>query len=439
MSLPPETTPVLDNKKNIKWLQRLKEESWEAELLVSAIAIFGTFQLFGLIEWVTNKYIDLLPIEQYFYGYMIVFLGLLAISILVSMFVIHFILRAYWIGLVGLNSVFPDYSVEDSVYSKIYTEKILSILPKQENTIHKVDELCSVIFSSAFTILLIYSYMSLFLSIYMLIYNLLLDYVPSYILLIPLFIISGLLVLQMIFSVIGNLKKYKANVWVQTWMFKLVKLTSMVTYGPLYRNLLQVTMVFGSNFKKKKSLVYLVLLFFASGMLLSLIKIQDTNIPHLIFPKDHDVNLMYLSYYGDQNPDESFLLTPQIQSDIIEGETVKLFIPVFHHERNYQKDTCGEFIEDESLSNEKNRLNSRKYFLDCYEKYHKVALNGAPLVIDFLKKDHAVSEQFGIVGFIDKELLQKGENTLVVTKTLGDVKEFTWTIPFYYQPNTQLK
>lgn len=66
------------------------------------------------------------------------------------MFVIHF-LRAYWIGLVGLNSVFPDYSIEDSVYSKIYTEKILSILPKLEDSIKKVDELCSVIFSAAFT------------------------------------------------------------------------------------------------------------------------------------------------------------------------------------------------------------------------------------------------------------------------------------------------
>ncbi|TDT38673.1 hypothetical protein CLV90_3645 [Maribacter spongiicola] len=439
MSLPPETTPIVENKKNIKWLQRLKEESWEAELLVSAIAIFGTFQLFGFIEWVTNKLIDLLPIEQHIYGYIITIIGLLAISVLVSMFVIHFILRAYWIGLVGLNSVFPDYSVEDSAYSKIYTEMFLAILPKQEVTIKKVDELCSVIFSVAFTILLIYSYMSLFLCIYMLIYNLLLDYVPSFILLLPLLLILGLIIVQTIFGIVGNLKKFKNNVGVQTWMFKVVRLASMVTYGPLYRNLLQVTMVFGSNFKKKKSLVYLVLLFFASGMFLTFVKVTDTNIFHLIFPKEHDVSLMYLSYYGDQNHDKSFLLTPQIQSDIIENSAVKLFVPVFHHERNYQNNTCGEFNDDESLSNEENRLNSRKYFLDCYQKYHKVALNGAPISIDFLKKDHAISEQFGIVGFIDKEFLQNGENTLVVTKTLGDVKEFTWTIPFYYQPNTGSK
>ncbi|WP_437371917.1 hypothetical protein [Maribacter litoralis] len=436
MSLPSESTPVAETKKNITWLQRLKEESWEAELLVSAIAIFGTFQLFGFIEWVTNKLIDLLPIEQHAFGYIITIIGLLAISVLVSMFVIHFILRAYWIGLVGLNSVFPDYSVEDSAYSKVYTEMFLAILPKQEETIQKVDELCSVIFSVAFTILLIYSYMSLFLSVYMLIYNLLLDYVPSYILLIPLFLILGLIVIQTIFGIVGNLKKFKSNVGIQTWMFKTVRLASMVTYGPLYRNLLQVTMVFGTNFKKKKSLVYLVLMFFVSGMFLTFVKVTDTNIFHLIFPKDHDVEFMYLSYYSDQNSDESFLLTPQIQSDIIEGETVRLFIPVFHHERNYQGTTCGEYQNDDSLSNKENRTKSRRFYLDCYEKYHKVALNGAPLNIDFLKKDHAVSEQFGIIGFIDKELFKKGNNTLVVTKKLGDVKEFSWSIPFNYQPNT---
>ncbi|MCH3883360.1 hypothetical protein [Tenacibaculum aquimarinum] len=167
------------------WLQRLKDESWEAELLVSAIAIFGTFKLFGFINWGTNFFIDVLDPNQYLIGYFIVAIGLLAISILASMFLIHFFLRAYWIGLVGLNSVFPDYSIEDSAYSKIYTEKILGILPKLKDSIQKVDELCSVIFSVAFTLLLIYAYMSIFVSAYLLVYNLLSAYIPFYILLIP--------------------------------------------------------------------------------------------------------------------------------------------------------------------------------------------------------------------------------------------------------------
>ena len=436
MSEPIQTIEILEKKKALKWLQRLKDESWEAELLVSAIAIFGTFQLFGVVDWVTNKYIDLLPLEQYIYGYFIVFMGLLAVSILVSMFVIHFFLRAYWIGLVGLNSVFPDYGMEDSVYSKIYTEKILEILPKQENTIQKVDELCSVIFSAAFTILLIYTYLAVSMSIYLLIYNVLSAYVPTYLLLIPPLLVGVLVLFQTIFGIIGNLKRFKKNATIQIWLFKLVKYVSMVTYGPLYKYLLQVSMVFGSNFKKKKSLVYLVLLFFVSGMCVAVVKVMDTNIFYLIRQDTFYDDQMYLSYYYDQNPDNSFIVSPQIQSDIIEGNTVKLFIPIFYNERNYQDALCGKLGDDEELSRKENMLKSRKYYLDCYGKYHSVFLNGNQVSLDFFKKDHQVSNQFGIVGFIDNELLKNGENTLVVTKTLGDVKEFTWNIPFFYQPNS---
>lgn len=346
-----ETPQELKEKtKALKWLQRLKDESWEAELLVTAIAIFGTFQLFGLIDWATNKFIDILPVEQYIIGYFIVFMGLLAISILVSMFVIHFFLRAYWIGLVGLNSVFPDFGLEDSAYSKIYTEKILGILPKQEDSIQKVDELCSVIFSAAFTLLLIYSYLSVTLTIYLFIYNQLVDLVPYYILLVPVILIGLLIIGQSVFMIFANLKRFKNNYKIQHFLFKWVRLTSMITYGPLYKNLLQITMVFGSNFKKKKALIGLVLLFLASGMLVAVFKITDTNIFYLIIQKSYYDNKMYLDYYHDQNPNNSFVLTPQIQSDIIEGTTVKLFIPIFSNEGNYQKENCGIFKNNDAKS-----------------------------------------------------------------------------------------
>ncbi|HOY13253.1 MAG TPA: hypothetical protein PLY70_08935 [Saprospiraceae bacterium] len=77
-----EKQPTLSEiKESQHWLQRLKEESWEAELLVSAIAIYGTFQLFKGINWATNVFIDRLPPSQYLVAYFIVFIGLLAISI----------------------------------------------------------------------------------------------------------------------------------------------------------------------------------------------------------------------------------------------------------------------------------------------------------------------------------------------------------------------
>jgi hypothetical protein len=51
-----------------------------------------------VVVWLTNLFIDVIPSEQYLIGYMIVYMGLLAGSILSAMFIIHFILRAYWVG-----------------------------------------------------------------------------------------------------------------------------------------------------------------------------------------------------------------------------------------------------------------------------------------------------------------------------------------------------
>ena len=66
-----------EKAKSKLWLQRLKDESWEAELLVSAVAIFGTFKLFGIVGWSTNKFIDIVDPSLHLAAYMVVFLDYL--------------------------------------------------------------------------------------------------------------------------------------------------------------------------------------------------------------------------------------------------------------------------------------------------------------------------------------------------------------------------
>jgi hypothetical protein len=166
------------------WLQRLKDESWEAELLVAAVSIFGTLQLFGFIEWITNQFINLFPESFYIFAYFVVFSALLAISILACMFIIHFMLRAYWVGLIGLNSVFSDYSVDDEQDSKLYMKKLVAKLPKLDHTINQADRLCSVIFSAAFGFLMAYGWMFASAALYILLANALYEYLPIYVLLI---------------------------------------------------------------------------------------------------------------------------------------------------------------------------------------------------------------------------------------------------------------
>ncbi len=415
------------------WLNRLKEESWEAELLVSTISIFGTFQMFNLINWSTNRFIDLLNPSQYLIGYFIVFFGLLAISILISMFVIHFFLRAYWIGLVGLNSVFPDYSIKDSAYSKIYTEKILSILPKLKDSIQKVDELCSVIFSVAFTFLLTYMYFGLSASIYLLIFNLLSDYIEPYILLIPAIFIGVSLLVQMVVTIISNLKFNREKKKLQIWNFKIVQFVSIIAYGPLYKSILQVFMIFGSNFKKNKNLVYLLFLFLFSGIFVSIYQMTNTNIPYLINRDSYfDVTKSYASYYKTENENNNFLLNPEIESDKVESNVLKLFIPIFRHENKMRQEVCSSIIEDPNKSNSEQRKERRAQLLNCYHKYNLVYINGEETKVDFLRYEHPKTNQIGVICYLDLSNLKVGMNKLEVKKKYGEKNITEWTIPFYY-------
>jgi hypothetical protein len=89
-----------------KWLKRVQEESWEAEILLSGLILVSLIQLPQyLIELM-----HFLGREFTLIGEVYGALSMLGVSIywLIIGFVIHLSLRGIWIGLVGLSFVFPE-------------------------------------------------------------------------------------------------------------------------------------------------------------------------------------------------------------------------------------------------------------------------------------------------------------------------------------------
>lgn len=417
---------------NPAWLQKLKNESWEAELLVSAIAIFAIFSSFSFFDWVCDMFINRLNPDQYFIGYMITFLGFIAFGILGALFVIHLSLRAYWIGLVGLNSVFPDYSLEDSAYSKTFTEKMLQKLPKLPRTIQNLDEICSVIYSVAFTLLLIYLYLGLFSAIYLLLFNMLSDYVPNYILLIPLVLMVIVYLIQMSLTLIANIKKFKNNTRIQTWYFHSTIWGSAILYGPLYKNLLQITMIFGSNFKKKKALVRTMIFMLVFGMILGIYKIFQSNVMYLLsFENNNDTSRAYTNFYASNLSDSDFLLAPEIPSEIITQQTFKIFVPLLDNEKNRMYDDCNTSSKNSPEDDNFDRQKGWQANLDCYASKINIQIDTQPITVDFLKMDHPKTGQFGLIGFINLKEIPQGKHALKIVKGVSSDLKKSWEIPFY--------
>lgn len=416
------------------WLQRLKDESWEAELLVSAVAIFTILKSFAVLNWLVNFFIDYLDPSQYFLGYFIVVFGFLAIGILGAMFSIHFALRAYWIGLVGLNSVFPDYGLEDSAYSPIYTKKILRVLPKISNSISKIDELCSVIFSAAFAFMLIYFFATIFSSIYLLLFNLLKDIIPHWVLFIPAALLFLLFIFGMLISVPANLKKYRSNERIQHLYFLYARWGAIAMYGPFHKSVLQITMLFGSNFKKKKGLVKMVLVMLIIGVLFGMTKLINSQYGYLIKTDiTPDTTRIYDYYYHENNADAELLLAPEIQSNVISTNSISLFVPILKHETRIMGNNCG--LEKKKINTDNSERQKRwKANLECYTSKINISINDQPLPIKFLKTNHSKTKQFGLSGFIPLTEIPEGLHTLKITKEVSSEIEKNWSIPFYFSP-----
>ncbi|MGB5434677.1 MAG: hypothetical protein WBM98_02215 [Maribacter sp.] len=420
--------------KNKSWLQRLKDESWEAELLVSAVAIFAILKSFFALDWLVIQFIDYLDPNQYIFGYYITVSGYLAVGILAAMFAIHFVLRAYWIGLVGLNSVFPDYGLEDSAYSPIYTKKILSILPKLSNSIRKIDELCSVIFSAAFGLMLIYLYIAATSSLYLICFNLLKDTLPLWVLLVPLIVAGSLIIFGMIISIPANIKKFHGNQTIQHLYFLYARWGALILYGPFQKSILQITMVFGSNFKKKKGLIKMVIFMLFIGFVFGMVKMFDSNFRYLLnHERELDTSKKHSFFYQSLNSKNSFLLAPEIKSDVVDSPILEIFVPIFEHERVLLENHCGlpktSFFSklDEEVQKKRRIAN-----LNCYQNSHRLFIDNKPQAIDFIKSEHINTQQFGILGHIDLTGISTGNHTIKVKKVFKDSEFKEWSIPFYH-------
>ncbi len=90
-----------------KWLRRLSTESWQVELLISGFAVAGSTQLIGLVEPMAKWILLHVRLEYLTYLRYVLYYLALGFVILPATFIVHFAFRTYWVGLVGLSSVYP--------------------------------------------------------------------------------------------------------------------------------------------------------------------------------------------------------------------------------------------------------------------------------------------------------------------------------------------
>ncbi|MCI4650683.1 hypothetical protein [Phaeodactylibacter sp.] len=298
----------MDDKQQVfkEWLNKLQENSWNLELLVSGFAIFGLFQFNEFLQF-QYYYVNANNTgDDIYYRLVSILLAMLITgsSIFIISLIVHVFLRGLWIGAIGLRFVSGDIDYGSLNYSDPFSKYIQKTVGEFDDFILKLENIASLMF--AFTFLLFFISVSVIIWItgssvlLQVLQNTFADRIP-YSWYMPLFFtllaIGGIVGFD--FITLGLLKKVKAK-WFARAYLTLYILVGVLTLSFLWRPLL-------FNFIDQKGTRRFVLLTFPLLLILSLLSsLQFTN--YEVFPRldNDDSQGLYQSIKLKENAGASF-------------------------------------------------------------------------------------------------------------------------------------
>lgn len=226
-----------------EWLEKLQQESWQLELLISGFAIFGIYsartliadlvffrdnELFGDIGTAFGIIIFIFKT-----GWLIFFLNL----------IVHVILRGLWIGTIGLRYVSQEIDYDSLGYADRFTHYLKRKVGSYDDFIERLEKICSVLFAFTFLLFLLFVSLMVFVLQIIFIVFLIQKIAPENESLLAL---SGLVALTYFFLgtivfidliTLGGVKKIKEK-HISKIYFYIYRFYSFVTLSFLYRPLL---------------------------------------------------------------------------------------------------------------------------------------------------------------------------------------------------------
>jgi hypothetical protein len=404
-------------------------QTWELELLISGAVVFALLQLPSGVDRVYERLDPHLASTVAFGVFIVYYYAKLTLYALIAAFLVHLAARAYWVGLVGLEAVFPHgVRWENSQYGPIGRRFYQERVPPLATLIARTDNFCSTIFSFAFTIVFIFVISILWAGVLALvalaISRLLFGgermgdvfRTLAFSLLIP------TMAAPLLDKAIG--KRLSPTGLPARFLYRL----TTFYYRALFMNLYApVTNVLFTNVRKKAiypiftaSFVALLGVFFLSLILQGDLVSLDSEIYRPGEDGEHTVRTDY--YEGLRPAGEIYRTLPSIQSDIIRDPYVRLFLPYYPRRHNplIEKRCPGvRPLREAGLRVESPQADDRpggspEAVLRCFARIHRVSLDGRPISVPFHFSTHPRTGLRGIVAYIPAEGLSRGSHLLRV-------------------------
>lgn len=424
------------------WLEHLENESWSAELIISGAAIYGSLQLPWLLTKMVNYSLlnfsdDILQILYLFFNYLT-----FAITILMVNFILHFILRSIWVGLIGLSSVYPNgVNLESENYSKHYLQQLKADFGDLRAYSTKLDRTGSIMFAFSFSVAMIFVSIAFMVLVIACVAYGIHQLLPQFFINDIFMIILSVLVLPGAIGGIINMKSLRDKPWVQKIHYPLViKSSSKILFHFLYEPIFYINSTFITNLKKRQytlnMLGYLVLILPVYLVVFTQSNVLYANQRYYFSNADRQ-DRFYSIHYEDLLKEDQLIQNPTIPSSEMIGPGVKLFLPLPAREEMVLNKKYGEYKPDTTLNESQNLLKNRAWFKEQAKKYFHIEVNGQKFVPSLLRSyNHHNAYEYGFLTFVPDSLLLRGENVIYIQSEYRyKGKKRQSFIPFWYSSN----
>ena len=425
-----------------KLLQKLQEESWQLELLISGFAIFGLFTIFDPI---TNSMQEAKNSQQ-IYKFVISLVAQISCAILIFNLMLHVLLRGLWIGALGLRYVSGDIDYEELNYSQRFTKYLKKKVGSFDRYIGTLENYCSIIFAISF--LLIFYVLALTFTIIFiaLIANYIIDsdWLPGWVskgigIPLMLFLIIGMIITFIDFVTLGFLKKKK---WLSKIYFPVYWVFSFVTLSFLYRPLVYNFL----DHKFGRRLSFILVPFYLLILLLTSFYYQDSN--YMNANVDSSAIMANVENYEDQLANnKKFTGDVTIPSKVITEPYLKVFllyqeriedrIFAFNSSLEPQEDLRGlrNEIGANDFINGSKRDSLRREYLKTFNHIYAIRIDSMDYDSDFVITQNFKNE-LGFETYINLDSLTEGKHLLNINRLRikkGDTTNWNvYKIPFWY-------
>ncbi len=425
------------------WLDKLQQESWQLELIISGFAIYG---LFLAIEPLGVYYNTIRNEGLQFFSFVLL-AGLISSSILMFTLTLHVILRGLWIGALGLRYVSGDIDYKKLNYTPKFEHYLRKRIGSFDRYIARLEDYCSVLFALSF--LLIFYVLSLFLTIACIAaiaFIFIKGKDKSSILFVIgviaiLFILFGMFLTFIDFITQGYLKK---NKWLSKLYFPFYWVFSFITLSFLYRPL--VYNFLDNKFGKRLSLILTPIYFII--ILTSSINYNRSN--YLSINRDSKINYGNIRNYDDLIIEKGeFIRNVSIPSKVIEKPYLNIFIEydediedaIFDFNEGLKpKDDIRGLKSGIVFSNQSfNRIKKDSLeleYIKTLKSIYKIKIDTLNFTnIEFIFSQNK-NKQLGFETVLNIENLQKGKHVLFISRLEKDNNSIenipVASIPFWY-------